>query len=291
MTSRRILAAHVFVLLVFLSLWTWKLLQPQPVPEAISARMTSETKFVAAKALHACGYTFLTLLAVTLPLPNYWRWFLAGLLALHGVATEIGQTYVPGRTGRVYDVLIDWAGVALGVLVWRARDALAQINSPTQENDSFGAGASPMDGIAKRPAAHLVVAQTVEGSGLRVGDVIPLTADRVVLGRQDDDPGIYCISHHRVSRKHAEITWSLNGCLIHDLKSRSGTSVNGSPCRPGDDVPLANGDRIEICGFVFVFRTATPAPDVPAEPWAEVGAGKTELLPPEPPADAPTDSD
>jgi VanZ family protein len=108
------------VLLVFLSLWTWKLLDPHPVPEAISAKLKGDWRFVAAKSLHAGAYSFLTLLAVTLPLPNYWRWFLAGLLALHGVATEIGQTYVPGRTGSVWDVLIDWGGVCAAVLIWRA---------------------------------------------------------------------------------------------------------------------------------------------------------------------------
>ncbi len=113
-------ALHLLVLLAFLGLWTWKLLEPNPVPEAVSAKLHGEMRFVAAKSLHACGYGFLTLLAVTLPVPNYWRWFFAGLLALHGVATEIGQTFVPGRTGSAVDVLIDWAGIALGVLVWRA---------------------------------------------------------------------------------------------------------------------------------------------------------------------------
>jgi VanZ family protein len=110
---------HLLVLLAFLGLWTWKLLEPNPVPEAVSSKLQGPVRVVAAKGLHACGYAFLTLLAVTLPVPNYWRWFFAGLLALHGAATEIGQTYVPGRVGSVRDVLIDWGGVLLGVLVWR----------------------------------------------------------------------------------------------------------------------------------------------------------------------------
>lgn len=110
---------HVLTLLALFSLWTWKLLEQQPVPEAISAQLTDDMKFGAAKSLHAIGYGFLTLLAVTLPVPNYWRWFFVGLLALHGVTTEIAQTYIPGRTGRVMDVVIDWAGIALGVLIWR----------------------------------------------------------------------------------------------------------------------------------------------------------------------------
>jgi VanZ family protein len=110
---------HLLVLLALLGLWTWKLLEPNPVPEAVAAKLHGDMRYAAAKGLHACGYGFLALLAVTLPVRNYWRWFFAGLLALHGVATEIGQTFVPGRVGSVRDVLIDWGGVVLGVLVWR----------------------------------------------------------------------------------------------------------------------------------------------------------------------------
>lgn len=110
---------HLLVLLLFLGLWTWKLVEPNPVPEELSRRLSGDEKFAAAKALHAGGYAFLTFLAVTLPVPNRWRWFLVGLLALHGAATEIAQTFVPNRHGCVRDVLIDWAGVVITVLLWR----------------------------------------------------------------------------------------------------------------------------------------------------------------------------
>lgn len=107
------------MLLALFGLWTWKLLEPDPVPQAISAKLQGEARFVAAKGLHACGYALITLLTVTLPVPNYWRWFLAGLLAVHGVATEIGQTFVPGRFGSVRDVLLDWGGIVCGLIAWR----------------------------------------------------------------------------------------------------------------------------------------------------------------------------
>lgn len=121
-TNRRgaLLAAHLCALAAVLGLWTWKLLDPTPVPDGLLDRFGPGARFAAAKGLHLGGYCALALLAVTLPVRGYWRWFLVGLLALHGVATEIGQTFVPGRTGSVRDVLIDWAGIALGVLVWRA---------------------------------------------------------------------------------------------------------------------------------------------------------------------------
>jgi VanZ family protein len=90
------------------------------VPEAVAEHLTGAARFAAAKLLHAFGYGFLTLLAVTLPVPTHWRWCLAGLMALHGVGTEIGQTFVPGREGCVRDVLIDWGGVCAAVVLWRA---------------------------------------------------------------------------------------------------------------------------------------------------------------------------
>jgi len=112
---------HAFVLLFFISLWTWKLLEPHPVPEDLRAELDwAGLSFIAAKSLHAVGYAFLTVLAATLPVPQRWRYVLIGLLVLHGVATEIGQYVMDvGRTGQVKDVLIDWVGITAGVgLVW-----------------------------------------------------------------------------------------------------------------------------------------------------------------------------
>jgi hypothetical protein len=125
MIVRQRFVIHFLVFLVFLSLWTWKLLEPYPVPEEIRQGLAgAELLLIAAKSLHALGYAFLTILAATLPVPRHWRCFFVGLLVLHGVATEIGQTFVPNRTGRVYDVLIDWCGIALGlgaVKLWKRR--------------------------------------------------------------------------------------------------------------------------------------------------------------------------
>ena len=40
-------------------------------------------------------------------------------MVLHGIGTEIGQTYVPNRVGSVKDVLIDGAGVLIAVALVR----------------------------------------------------------------------------------------------------------------------------------------------------------------------------
>jgi VanZ family protein len=115
----------VFVL--FLGLWTWKLLEPVPVPEAIEQRIPTDLRFLFAKSLHAGAYAFLTVLAATLPVRRPFFWAVVAVIALHGVGTEIGQTYVPSRHGCVQDVIIDWVGIGLGLLgmwacgyVWRA---------------------------------------------------------------------------------------------------------------------------------------------------------------------------
>jgi VanZ family protein len=111
---------HLTLFLTLLGLWTWKLLEPYPVPEDLRKGLADlELDFLAAKALHAGGYAFLTVLAMTMPVARRWRWGLVGFLVLHGVGTEIGQTFVENRTGTVRDAIIDWCGIALGLAVSR----------------------------------------------------------------------------------------------------------------------------------------------------------------------------
>ncbi len=111
---------HVGAFAVCLSVWTWKLLEPYPVPEPVKGLLSGDMSFYAAKSLHAVGYAILAVLAATMPVAPRWRWRLVALVALHGVATEILQAVLPfNRTGRVADVLIDWAGVAAGLLALR----------------------------------------------------------------------------------------------------------------------------------------------------------------------------
>ncbi len=110
------ITAPFAVFLIFLGLWTWKLLEPYPVPEALEREISTDWKFALAKSLHASAYAFLTVLAAFLPLRRPYFWLVVAVLALHGVGTEIGQTYVPNRHGCVRDVLIDWFGVGMGLL-------------------------------------------------------------------------------------------------------------------------------------------------------------------------------
>ena len=107
------------VFAIFLGLWTWKLLEPNPVPEKITEGWSLDLKFVAAKMLHVCGYGFLTLLAAWLPVRRSYFWAVVGLLMLHAIGSEIGQSYVKNRTGSLRDVGFDWLGIALALLVLR----------------------------------------------------------------------------------------------------------------------------------------------------------------------------
>lgn len=111
---------------VGISIWTWKLLEPKPVPEALLWSLRSWLDilpFLLAKTLHFTGYAGLTGLLM-LTLDRHWRVAVA-LMILHGIGTEIGQTFVPNRTGKVTDVLLDSCGILLGAAVtrWRSRKA------------------------------------------------------------------------------------------------------------------------------------------------------------------------
>ncbi len=123
--SRRRRFLRISVFSIVLVLWTWKLLEPSPVPVEISEGLARfGLQFAAAKSLHLFVYAILTILAITLPVPRRWRYFLVGLLVWHGVATEIGQRFVPNRTGSIRDVLIDWCGIALGWMWCQRRGRL-----------------------------------------------------------------------------------------------------------------------------------------------------------------------
>lgn len=107
-----------------LALWTWKLVEPRPLPESIDDLFSGYgmLKFVAAKTLHAMAYAFLTVLAGFALRPR--RPLLAfalALLMLHAVLTEVIQTMVPNRSGKASDVLIDWFGITLGLLTARSK--------------------------------------------------------------------------------------------------------------------------------------------------------------------------
>ena len=116
-TMRTVLPFAVFAL--FLGLWTWKLLEPNPVPEPVVRGIPTDLKFWLAKALHAGAYAFLTVLAAWLPLRRPYFW---GVVALPGTARGRQRDRPdirpePSRLAR--DVVIDWVGIGMGLMVSR----------------------------------------------------------------------------------------------------------------------------------------------------------------------------
>ena len=112
------------LLVLAVPVWTWLLLEPNPVPAAVKSFLGfwDWAAFLVAKTLHAGVYATLALLAwcaAPAGAGRRWRQLALGLLVLHAAGTEVGQTYVPGRTGTVKDVVIDAVGIAAGVLLGR----------------------------------------------------------------------------------------------------------------------------------------------------------------------------
>ena len=99
--------------LALLAAWTFGLLSPA-APATLGAALPSGLRFWAAKGLHLAAYAVLALAAAWLPPGGRWLAWI-GLL-LHAGLTEWLQTGVRGRTGSVRDVLVNAAGIALGLL-------------------------------------------------------------------------------------------------------------------------------------------------------------------------------
>ncbi len=120
--------------------------------------------------------------------------------------------------------------------------------------------------------AHLTLIKSPEGLTPNPvpGSVFRLTAERTLIGRDPDaakdGSELILLPHHAVSRKHAEIVRSGDGFLIRGLGARSGPFVNSMERRADNTTPLADGDRIKICDFLFVFHAGTPDAGAPANP-------------------------
>lgn len=103
---------------VCIGAWTAALLTSAPV-EVGKEVAPAEVYFPASKLLHVGAYAFLTVFISWLPLRR-WRWLLLAVLSLHAAGTEYFQQFVPGRTGKASDVLIDHVGLLLGLaLTWK----------------------------------------------------------------------------------------------------------------------------------------------------------------------------
>ncbi len=131
---------------------------------------------------------------------------------------------------------------------------------------------------SRRPQASLVVRQ-----GARAGTVFPLTADSVVLGREE---GVdISLRDPEVSRQHARVSWQSGTYVLEDLGSTNGTFLNGMqitgqrPLRPGDSIGLGQTILVLQPQGAAEPTSAMPAP----RPAAAQAPAQPAYVPPPPP--------
>lgn len=126
-TRYSVLGTRCLKLLFFpaLAYWAWLLVKPKPFSDVASrlAAWHELALYVASKGLHFGVYAALAVAAVV-GWSRPWRGRMVAVVAAHAVLTELAQHlgnewYASGRTGSVTDVLIDWAGIAAGLLAAR----------------------------------------------------------------------------------------------------------------------------------------------------------------------------
>jgi phage tail-like protein len=107
------------------------------------------------------------------------------------------------------------------------------------------------------------------------------------IGRQAAD---IVLEHPIVSRRHAQLELTDEGCTLTDAGSSNGTKVNGQALTANEPLLLNHGDTIEIGPFTLVYEQIVaeeeePAP--PPEPPAAESPGEPEPEPePEPAVEA-----
>ena len=87
---------------------------------AFTANPTAVTASLSGVAAHAAAFTYLTVALFvahfrTGPALAVVLWLLA-----FGVMLEVGQTFLDGRAGELFDVLVDGVGIVVGCAVYRA---------------------------------------------------------------------------------------------------------------------------------------------------------------------------
>ncbi|HET6422058.1 MAG TPA: FHA domain-containing protein, partial [Planctomycetaceae bacterium] len=86
-------------------------------------------------------------------------------------------------------------------------------------------------------------------SGGPLGQVLPLSGERILLGRHPTCQIV--LDNAAISRHHAQILESHGEYFLEDLRSRNGTLLNESPVR--GRMTLHDGDEVKLCDFVFQF--------------------------------------
>lgn len=95
------------------------------LPGSLSAQSAYWLEWILRKSAHLASFALLALLLAwalgALLDRRRALWLALGLTLLYAISDEVHQTFVPGRQGRWWDVLIDTAGAALALGWLRTR--------------------------------------------------------------------------------------------------------------------------------------------------------------------------
>ncbi len=130
--------------------------------------------------------------------------------------------------------------------------------------DTLTSGATSEDGEAGR---RLVLILAFHPSPVRLGQVVPIPSDGLRIGRDHPDSRLGLRSDKRMSRSHAEFLYIRGQLVVHDLKSRNGTWLNGKRVTHAE---LRPGDVVRMGSIALVVQEEPPEATVPA---GMVGAG------------------
>lgn len=75
----------------------------------------------------------------------------------------------------------------------------------------------------------------------------------ILVGRDERMCAIH-LSHPCVSRTHASLASGEQGLTLTDQQSKAGTFVNGVRLKPHAPAALHHRDRIEVCGYTFLYQ-------------------------------------
>jgi len=223
-------------------------------------------KIIARKGAHMTEFALLALLflrALSHNRGDARKWISSAwvLSTAYAASDEFHQFFVPGRSGRIADVVIDSAGAALGLwlcfLVLRARS-----HNVVPRKQALSAPRKPASTPSPRPCFADRLLCTLQGEDAESRSQVHLAVQdrlqrenggRIILGRNSTTAHL-CVKNTSISGQHLSLIFHNGKFEIEDLNSSNGTRVNGRKLVPFRPEPIADGDRIEAGEILFQFR-------------------------------------
>ena len=219
-------------------------------------------KLIARKLAHMSEFALLALLflrALSHDRGDARKWISSAwvLATAYAASDELHQLFVPGRDGRIIDVVIDSAGAALGLLAcYGVLCAWAKNTAPQPAKPAISVPLPP------RPSFADQLLCTLQGEDIETRAQVRFAVQdrlqrenggRLILGRNSKSAHL-CVKNTSVSGQHLSLIFRNGQFEVEDLDSSNGTRVNGRKLAPFRPVPLADGDRIEAGEVLLHFR-------------------------------------